>query len=93
MRRMAKILAAAAIVTASAVGHAHAQDTERSGAPAPAGDRSVTSYTFTDGSDVHGGHYGPDGSSVHAVLRARRDTLVHPRAHYVDRLLASVENL
>lgn len=92
MRRMAKILAAAVMAVAFA-GTALAQDHESAGNGRSSSDANVTNYTFTDGSDVHGGPVGPDGSQIRSVLPKRKDTLIHPRMHYVDRLLASVENL
>jgi hypothetical protein len=95
MRRTAKIMAAVAIAIASVVGHASAQDTHGSGGTQADGttQNGVTSYTFTDGSDVQGGHYGPDGTTVQGTLRSRRDTLIHPRLHFMDAMLKSVENL
>ena len=65
-----------------------AQDQRR-----PAQVDPVTSYTFDDGSAVEGGRYNPSESLINGRTRRRRDTLVHPRTHYVNEMLKSVENI
>lgn len=89
MRRTAKILAAVAIVLATVAGRARAQDTTDATTTRSDGTR-VTEYTF-EASSVHADPVGPDGAVVMGARRHRRDTLVHPRAHYIDRLLESVD--
>ena len=94
MRRTAKMMAAAAIAVAALSGHARAQDHETARtATSGSAANNVTTYEFPDGSDVQATPLGPEGSGISVVRRTRRDTLVHPRMHFMDKLLTSVETL
>lgn len=85
---MKKLLVVLTLMAAFVPAAALAQDTPRRD-PVD----NVTSYEFTDGSDVRGGRYSPDDALIRIRDRRRRDTLVRPRPHYINEMLKSVENI
>lgn len=81
---MSKLMWALVIVVNMNATEVEAQDS--SGAPAP------TAYAFDDDL-VHGDVLGPDVEVLHSRRRGARDSLIRAREHFIDRLLASVEDL
>lgn len=82
---MGKFMWAIVISVSVNVSVAEAQDTGRASDPS-------TVYAFDDDL-VHGDTLGPDVEVLQSRRRGTRGSLIRAREHFVDRLLASVEDL